>query len=257
MTNNSSTWASKVGIGLKVMVEPNGNHNYLAAGQQNSGVCWNIFQNPATGYPGNDKTLTDWTNGTMPTTFSSKPTGGYTRTFFQGKETAWKSEVEEADGTKIIIGGTHGIGDEIKTHLRTATNVTENAWVGSADEVWEYYHIYNNVVIENVSWSGSALTFDVKVPTYSKHQYRELTINIPGLTGTGAPSFSTESGKTVPVTGGYKTDGGTGIGYTLNIGLESSINAHLSDLMTIYRDDQTNEFVKRDIQYLINRGILE
>lgn len=253
MTTNSTTWENQVGIGLKVMVEPNGNHNYLDAGKQNNGVCWNIFQNPATGYPGNDKTLTDWTDGTMPTTFSSKPDGGYTRTFFQGNEAAWKNEVESADGTKIVIGGTHGIGDDIKTHLRTATNVTDNAWVGSADEVWEYYHIYNNVVIENVTWSGSALTFDVKVPTYNKHQYRELTINIPGLTGTGAPTFSTESGKTVPVTGGYKTDGGTGIGYTLNIGLESSITTHISDLMAIYRDDQTNLFVKRDMEYLISQ----
>ncbi len=253
MTANSTTWENQVGIGLKVMVEPNGNHDYLAAGQQNDGVCWNIFQNPTSEYQGNSKTITDWTNGTMPTTFISKPTGGYTRTFFQGNESAWKSEVEGADGTKIIIGGTHGIGDEIKTHLRTATNVTQNAWVGSADEVWEYYFIYNNVVIENVSWSGSALTFDVKVPTYNKHQYRELTINIPGLTGTGAPSFSTESGKTVPVTGGYKTDGGTGIGYTMNIGLESSVNTYIDQLTAIYRDDQTNLFVKRDAQYLIDQ----
>lgn len=253
MTTNSTTWENQVGIGLKVMVEPNGNHNYLDAGKQNSGICWNIFQNPATGYPGNDKTLTDWTDGTMPTTFSSKPDGGYTRTFFQGNETAWKNEVESADGTKIVIGGTHGIGDDIKTHLRTATNVTDNAWVGSADEVWEYYHIYNNVVIENVNYAGGYLTFDVKVPTYNKHQYRELTINIPGLTGGGTPTFSTASGKTVPVTGGYNASGGTGIGYTLNIGLESSITTHISDLMAIYRDDQTNLFVKRDMEYLISQ----
>lgn len=38
MTANSTQWANKVGIGLKVMVEPNGNHNYLEAGNQNSGV---------------------------------------------------------------------------------------------------------------------------------------------------------------------------------------------------------------------------
>ena len=252
MTTNSTTWENQVGIGLKVMVEPNGNHNYLAAGKQNSGVCWNIFQNPTSEYLGNSKTITDWTNGTMPTTFSSKPTGGYTRTFFQGNESAWKSEVEGADGTKIIIGGTHGIGDEIKTHLRTATNVTQNAWVGSADEVWEYYFIYNNVKIGEATFADGKLTFDVQVPTYSKHQYRELTINIPGLTGTGAPSFSgTDASKVV--TGGYNTSGGTGIGYTLNIGLESSINTYIDQLMTIYRDDQTNEFVKRDIEYLISQ----
>jgi len=259
ITTNNDTWAGQVGIGLKVMVEPNGNHNYLAAGKLNSGVCWNIFQNPTTEYPGNSKdidtwasTRSDWTStglGTMPSTFSRKPTGGYTRNFFQGNESAWKSEVENADGTSIVIGGTHGIGDDIKNHLRTATNVTDHAWVGAADEVWEYYHIYNNLIIENPVWNGSSLTFDVKVPTYQKHQFRELTLNIPGLTGGEAPTFS---GAT-PVTGGYSASGGTGIGYTLNIGLESSINTYIDQLTAIYRDDQTNLFVKRDAQYLIDQ----
>ena len=264
MTANSTIWATQVGIGLKVMVEPNGNHNYLAAGKLNSGVCWNIFQNPTSEYPANSKTLTSWANrtdwsengiGTMPSTFSNKPTGGFTRTFFQGNESAWKSAVDAADGSSMIIGGTHGIGDEIKDHLRNSTNIKNNAWVCGADEVWEYYHIYNNLKIENVSWDNTnkQLTFDVQVPTYQKNQFRELTLNIPGLTGTGAPTFSTASGKTVPVTGGYNTSGGSGIGYTMNIGLENSINTHISELMTIYRDDQTNAFVKRDLEYLISQ----
>lgn len=253
MTNNSNIWANKVGIGLKVMVEPNGNHQYLDAGRQNSGVCWNIFQNPTSQYPSNSKEIADWTDGTMPTSFTSKPQGGFTRSFFQGHESEWKNEVNNADGSQIIIGGTHGLGDEIKAHLRTADNVKDNAWVASADEVWEYYHIYNNVKIGDATFKDGKLTFDVQVPTYQKNQYRELTLNIPGLTATGAPTFSTANGKTVPVTGGYNANGGTGIGYTMNIGLETSINNHIEDLLAIYRDDQTNEFVKRDIQYLISQ----
>ena len=263
MTTNNTTWTNAVGIGLKVMVEPNGNHNYLTAGQQNRGICWNIFQNPTSEYPGNSKALTAWTNSrtdwsasgitAMPSTFSSKPTGGYTRNFFQGHESEWKTAVDAADGSNIIIGGTHGLGDDIKNHLRTSSNVTGNAWVCGADEAWEYYHIYNKLKIENVVYSGGNLTFDVQVPTYQKNQFRELTLNIPGLTGTGAPTFSTANGKTVPVTGGYKIDGGTGIGYTMNIGLENSITTHIDELMAIYRDDQTNGFVKRDIQYLIDQ----
>lgn len=260
MTTNNTTWTNAVGIGLKVMVEPNGNHKYLDAGRQNDGICWNIFQNPNSEYLGNSKTLTSWTNSrtdwsasgiqNMPTTFSSKPTGGYARTFFQGNESAWKAAVDAADGTRMIIGGTHGLGDEIKQHLRTAANVKDNAWVASADEVWEYYHIYNKVKIENVRYNDNQLTFDVQVPTYQKNQYRELTLNIPGLTGGQAPTFTSTI---KPVTGGYNADGGTGIGYTMNIGLENSIKTHINELMTIYRDDQMNEFVKRDLQYLIDQ----
>lgn len=259
MTTNNTTWKESVGTEIKVMVEPNGNHQYLDAGRQNRGVCWNIFQNAATGYPFNSRAINDWTHnrtnwtatgvGTLPTTFSSKPEGGYARSFFQGHESEWKNEVNNADGTNIIIGGTHGLGNEIKAHLRTAANVKDNAWVASADEVWEYYHIYNNVKIGDATFTDGKLTFDVQVPTYKKNQYRELTLNIPGLTGGEAPTFTNKQ----PVTGGYKQTTDASIGYTMNIGMESSINQHISELMNIYRDDQTNEFVKRDIQYLIDQ----
>lgn len=259
MTRNNTTWKESVGTEIKVMVEPNGNHQYLDAGRQNSGICWNIFQNAATGHPFNSRAINDWTHsrtdwtaagvGTLPTTFSSKPEGGYARSFFQGHESEWKNEVNDADGTKIIIGGTHGLGNEIKQHLRTAANVKDNAWVASADEVWEYYHIYNNVKIGDATFKDGKLTFDAQVPTYKKNQYRELTLNIPGLTGGEAPTFTNKQ----PVTGGYKQTTDASIGYTMNIGMESSINQHIGELMNIYRDDQTNEFVKRDIQYLINQ----
>lgn len=259
MTTNNTIWKESVGTEIKVMVEPNGNHQYLDAGRQNSGICWNIFQNAATGHPFNSRAVSDWTHnrtnwtatgvGTLPTTFSSKPEGGYARSFFQGHESEWMNEVNNADGSQIIIGGTHGLGDEIKQHLRTAANVKDNAWVASADEVWEYYNIYNNSSIENINWNGSALTFDVKVPTYKKNQYRELTLNIPGLTGGGKPTFTNKQ----PVTGGYKQTTDAAIGYTMNIGLESSINEYINELKTIYRDDQTNEFVKRDIRYLASQ----
>ena len=260
MTTNNTTWKESVGTEIKVMVEPNGNHQYLDAGRQNRGVCWNIFQNAATGYPFNSRAISDWTHnrtnwtatgvGTLPTTFSSKPEGGYARSFFQGHESEWKNEVNNADGSQIIIGGTHGLGDEIKAHLRTASNVKDNAWVASADEVWEYYHIYNNATIENVNYANGKLDFDVQVPTYKKNQYRELTLNIPGLTGGSEPTFT---GTTTPVTGGYKQTTDASIGYTMNIGMESSINQHIDELMNIYRDDQTNEFVKRDIRYLASQ----
>lgn len=259
MTTNNTTWKESVGTEIKVMVEPNGNHQYLDAGRQNSGICWNIFQNAATGHPFNSRAISDWTHnrtdwtatgvGTLPTTFSSKPEGGYARSFFQGHESEWKNEVNNADGSQIIIGGTHGLGNEIKAHLRTASNVKDNAWVASADEVWEYYHIYNNATIENVNYANGKLDFDVQVPTYQKNQYRELTLNIPGLTGGEAPTFTNKQ----PVTGGYKQTTDASIGYTMNIGMETSINQHIDELMNIYRDDQTNEFVKRDIRYLASQ----
>ncbi|MBP5257922.1 MAG: hypothetical protein J6Z41_04180, partial [Prevotella sp.] len=262
LTSESQLWQDSLGMGLKVLFEPNGNHDYLAAAQSSPAMCWSFFQNNTSEYPMNSMAISDWTNngrtdwsasgiGNLPSTFSNKPTGGYRRFFFQGKEETWKTEIQNANNTTIRCGGTHGLEDVIKTFISTEPNVKNNAWVAGADEVWEYYHIYNKLKISNVSWddTNNQLSFDVDVPTYNKSMYRELTLNIPGLTGGTAPTIT---GQTV-YTGGYQQTADSSIGYTMNIGLEGAIQNYINELLTIYRDDQTNLFVKRDIQYLINQ----
>ena len=261
----SSTWATATGsAGLKIMVEPNGNHDYVAAGVSSSEICWNIFQNATTTYPNLSLALNDWaatrTDWTITgrqsdfTPFSNKPTGATERLFFQGHESEWTTKLNTAltgnDGSKIILGGTHGIGSDIMSHLKNTVQPADKAWVASADEVWEYYHIYNNAYIDNVSWSGSALTFQVHVPTYSKSMFRELTINIPGLTGgpTSTDGTVTTSGATV-VTGSYRQNATQ---FTINLGLESRYLTYIDELTTLYRTDPSNLFVKRDAQYLID-----
>jgi len=258
-TRLNTLWAKNVGIGLKVMVEPNGNKNYVEAAEQSDEICWNIYQAATQEHRALANTLTQWTDGTTPSTYAN--TQATTRTFPNSDaagETAFANSVRTAitnGNTDPMFYGCHGLGTYAQSLLKDlATNASykDKVWVTGADEFWEYYHIYNNIVIENVSYDGTNLTFDVKVPTYKKNQFRELTINIPGLTGTGAPAFSGADGSKV-ITGSYNADGGTGIGYTLNIGLESSITTHIDQLTAIYRDDQTNLFVKRDAQYLIDQ----
>ena len=262
----SSTWATATGsAGLKIMVEPNGNHDYVAAGISSSEICWNIFQNATTTYPNLSLALNDWAATRSDwtasgrhaafTTFSNKPTGANERMFFQGHETEWNNKVGTAltnnDGSKIILGGTHGIGSDVMTHLRDVVQPADKAWVASADEVWEYYYLYNNVYIDNVNFSDGKLTFQVHVPTYNKSMFRELTINIPGLTGGPASTDGTVtlSGATV-VTGGYKQNASQ---FTINIGLESRYLTYIDELTTLYRNDPSNLFVKRDAQYLIDQ----
>ena len=261
----SSTWATATNCaGLKIMVEPNGNHNYISAGISSSEICWNIFQNAITALPNLSLSLDDWaatrTDWTITgrqsdfTTFSSKPTGATERLFFQGHESEWTTKLNTAltgnDGSKIILGGTHGIGSDIMSHLKNTVQPADKAWVASADEVWEYYHIYNNAYIDNVEWIGSVLTFQVHVPTYSKSMFRELTINIPGLTGgpTSTDGTVTLSGATV-VTGSYKQNTNQ---FTINLGLESRYLTYIDELTTLHRSNPTNEFITRDAQYLID-----
>jgi len=250
----SDDWASKVGIGLKVLVEPTGNHTYIDAGKQSDEICWDIFQNGDNAHPEMTNTLIDdWTKGKDWTTFgNNKPEKTTRRIFFQGHETEFTNAINNADGTKFIIGGTHGIGDDILSFTKELAiggshSKADQFWVAGADEVWEYYHLYNNAKITDVNFDATKkqLTFKVNVPKYKKNQFRELTINIPGITGGTNCTFSNNV-----ITGGSKQNDGQ---YTINFGLEDKIKTYIDELITYYRAHQYNTYVKEDAQYLINR----
>jgi hypothetical protein len=244
----SELWAENAtGIGLKVMVEPSGAHTYIDAGKLSDEICWNIFQNGVVGtYPEMTHTLVnDWTSGTDWTTFgTNKPTETTRRIFFQGHENEWFNAINSADGTEILIGGTHGIGDDILAFMKNTVQPTDQFWVASADEVWEYYHLYNNATIQNLNYADGTLTFQVKVPKYQKSQFRELTINIPGITNGSNPTYSNNV-----IVGGARQNNGQ---YTINIGLEDKIYTYIEELIAYYRAHQYNTYVKDDAQYLID-----
>lgn len=248
----SEDWESKVGIGLKVLVEPTGDHNYIDAGKQSDEICWNIFQNGDDTHAEMTNTLiSDWTSGTDWTTFgSNKPDATTRRIFFQGHESEWTSAINSSNGNNMIIGGTHGIGDDILSFTKElaiggSSEKADQFWVAGADEVWEYYHLYNNAKITDVSYADGTLTFKVKVPQYAKNQFRELTINIPGITGGTTCTFSNNV-----ITGSARQNDNY---YTINFGLENKINTYIDELITYYRGHLHNQYVKDDAQYLIDR----
>jgi len=188
------------GYGLKVLVEPNGNHNYIGAALASDEMAWIIYQNADANYPAQSKAISDWIASEQ-TTFSSKPQGAYERTFFQNGSNGGAQDgqslmdqvnaaLQNSDGTQMILGGTHGMGNRVLEYLRETVQPSDRFWVAGADEVWEYYHLYNNARIDHVSYADGRLTFEVKVPKYAKHQFRELTINIPGISGATACTFS-------------------------------------------------------------------
>lgn len=249
----SDLWEGITGIGLKVLVEPSGTHKYIDAGKMSDEICWNIFQNGVIPqYPEMTNTLiSDWTTAGDWTTFgNNKPEETTRRIFFQGNENEFTNAINNADGTKFIIGGTHGIGDNILTFLKDLDKTTgtsekkDQFWVAGADEVWEYYHLYNNAKITDVSYADKILTFKVKVPQYKKNQFREMTINIPGITGGTTCTFSNNV-----ITGSAQQNAGQ---YTINFGVENKIYTHIEELITYYRSHLHNEYVKDDAQYLIN-----
>jgi len=252
----SEKWEEYTGIGLKVMVEPNGDHKYIDAGKMSDEICWNIFQNGVVGtYPEmKDILISDWAGGKDWTSFNQKPSETTRRIFFQGNgESEFINEIKNADGTKIILGGTHGIGDNILLLLKDLDREMGTAekkdqfWVASADEVWEYYHLYNNATITDINYNENSkeLSFKVNIPKYKKNQFRELTINIPGISDGTDCSFSENVS-----TGSAKQNDGQ---YTINFGIEDKIYSYIEELTTYYRKHFYNTYVKEDVQYLIDR----
>ncbi len=142
----NSTMEGITGYGIKILVEPNGNHNYIGAALATSDLSWIIFQNASTDYPALTKALSEWT-GSEQTSFENKPQGAYERVFFQDGSNGGASDgqklmdvvdkaIADNDGSQIILGGTHGMGNRVLTYLRNTVQPTDKFWVASADEVW-------------------------------------------------------------------------------------------------------------------------
>ena len=242
----SNNWKDVVGIGLKIMVEPGGNHNYIDAGKKSEEICWNIFQNgKLPNYPEvRYIKIDDWTTGKDWTAFDYKPDSTTARFFFQDKEEEFQKQIDDADGSLMILGGSHGFSPKILKYLKNIVQPSDKFWVAGADEVWEYYHLYNKSKITDISYKNGVLSFNVKIPRYKKHQFRELTINIPGITEGTSYSLSDNA-----ITGGGRQNTGY---YTINLGMEDRIYSYIEELITYYRAHQYNQYVKDDTQYLID-----
>ena len=256
----SQLWEDNVtGIGLKIMVEPNGDKNYIDATKESNEMCWSIFQSADGTHPAISSSVSTWT-ASLPTTFSNKSNGSTTRTFPNAdatKEQNFLTQTESAiasGSTDAIFYGCHGMGTyprQLVTDIATNSTYKDKVWVTSADEFWEYYNIYNHAIIGTPNFSDGKLTFTVQVPKYKKNQFRELTINIPGLTG-GTDCTLTSSDGTV-TTGSYVQTADVSKGYVLNFGMETKILDYIDQLTTLYRNNPTNLFVRRDAQYLIDQ----
>ena len=256
----SELWANNVtGIGLKVMVEPNGDKNYIDATKESDEMCWSIFQSADATHPAISSSVSTWTTS-LPTSFSNKDTGSTARTFPNAdatKEQNFLTQTKTAianGNTDAIFYGCHGMGTyprQLVTDIATDATYKDKVWVTSADEFWEYYNIYNNAIISTPTFSNNQLTFTVQVPKYKKNQFRELTINIPGITnGTGCTLTSSDGTVT---TGSYVQTNDASKGYVVNFGMETKILTYIDELTALYRKDPSNLFIKRDAQYLIDQ----
>lgn len=243
----SDIWNNYTGYGLKVMVEPNGNKNYERAVQVSDAVCLSVMQNTTAESPDVgvlSPLISDWASGRDVMSYRRKNLKALIRDFIQGKEQNLYNALTNGDGTRIVITGSHGMGSDVMQWIHANLAKRDDVWVCSADELWEYYHLHNHACIDALQYDSASgiLSFDVVMPRYSKHQYRELTVNVPVSDG-----FDCQVSGAVTCSFGQESDY-----FTLNIGLESRIYEDIMAIINLLRENPDNACLRRDAQYLIS-----
>ena len=243
----SDKWEQGVGVGLKVMIEPNGNKNYVRAVNISDEMAFALMQNTRTEDPdigGLSPLIDDWRQGRDITSYRRKPSKALIRAYMGDTVDTLASMVANADGTKILATGSHGMPTVFKEWMMTTLSKRDDIWVTSTDELWEYYHLTNHSIIDNLVYDADTqlLSFDIIVPKYSKSQFRELTINLPITDGT-------ECIVSGAITSSHAQNDSQ---YTINIGVSSLIQDHIQELIDLLRENATNSCIRRDCQYLID-----
>ncbi|MBR1609605.1 MAG: hypothetical protein IJ678_08335 [Kiritimatiellae bacterium] len=244
-------WKSKTGYALKLMVEPNGNKSYMAASIMSGEIAWPIFQNSTSEYPAMPMEISAWTDRAagIPSSFDFKPQGGFARIWAQGYESNFSNAVNavisSGRGTRIILGGTHGVSEEFKRYFAREILESDLFWVASADEIWEYYWLWHNVSFENLVYDEASqrLEFDVRIPAPRYHQFREISVDLPGLTGVSGWEVSGA------VTANAAQNGK---GFSMNLGVEEHVLRDADALLDLREQYGDNPCIRRDAEYLVS-----
>lgn len=242
-----------LGVFPKVMVEPNGEKAYTYAAARSKDMVVALMQNGGNYTPddGNtvhigayDTDVSKWTSGRDFTSFLRKPDGAIVRIFKDGAtKEEFLSYVNNNEANHILAFGKHGFSPAYAGGFSEMAATHDDIWVCSVDEMWEYFHLVNNTVIDKVGHDGEYLVIGMYMPKYNKSLFRELTLNIPITDGTEC-LFSDNV-----ITGGWRQNDGR---FTVNFGLEERKYKDISDTIELVRKYPSNICIRRDAQYLID-----
>lgn len=168
---------AKLGCGMKVMMRPDGNNNYITAATMYDVVAMSFAENtPAVYlYPSDDPDL-------------HKSVGQ--RKMYTDDNTAemeWIRGIHDSDNPVWAHLFTHTPGQAILDFL-TAVNDAygkdgdDSVWMATVDEVYEYWFVRKNTIIKRAV-SGSTVTFLLSVPVDPMFYHRDLSLRIEGVPG--------------------------------------------------------------------------
>lgn len=162
--------------GVKVMMEPDGNHAYLTAGVMYDDIVmmWAQTQPAVDLYPKNDPEY-------------YKSTG--MRKVYQddnANEMLWIKGIHDAENPQWCHLFTHTPTQNIIDLLTMLNNAygkggDDSVWMATVDEVYEYGFVRKNATIRKVV-TGQTVKFVLSVPVDQYFYHKDLCLNIEGIT---------------------------------------------------------------------------
>jgi hypothetical protein len=171
------------GRGLKVLAEPNGNHNYLLAGTDYPSIRIMTAQNTKSGGPVVEphfpyRVESDLEKAVLQRTF-------YNNTFeiTARIENELKKNKEEREAIHVGIHGTNVTFAQFLLWLNNSygKDGDDSVWVPSFEEYYEYNYYRVNSTIEK-EINGDTLKLRITLPSEQYFYYPSVTVNLSGIT---------------------------------------------------------------------------
>lgn len=165
----------KSGFGMKVLMRPDGNNNYLTAASMDDDIAMSFAENsPAVYvYPSDDPSL----NKTVAMRRIQSDDSA--------ADLAWVQGLHDAAKPAWCMLFCHTPGAEICALLTSINDAygkdgDNSAWFATADEVFEYWFVRRNAVITKTT-DGQKVTFTLSVPEDKYYKHLDLSLIIAGV----------------------------------------------------------------------------
>jgi len=171
------------GRGIKVLAEPNGNHNYLLAGKDYPSIRIMTAQNSKPGGPVVEplfpyRAESDLEKAVLQRTF-------YNNTFdiTARIENELKKNKEEREAIHVGIHGSNVTFTQFLLWLNNSygKDGDDSVWFPSFEEYYEYnYYRVNSIIDKEIN--GDTLKLRIALPAEQYFYYPSLTVNLSGIT---------------------------------------------------------------------------
>lgn len=165
----------KTGRGVKVMMEPDGNHAYLTAGGMYDAIkmMWAQTQPAVDLYPNGDP---DYHKAV-----------GMRKVYLDNNvnEMAWIKGIHDSENPKWCHLFTHTPAQNIIDLLTELNNTygkdgDDSVWMATVDEVYEYWFVRKHTVIRK-EVDGRTVRFILSIPTEPHFYHGDLCLNVEGI----------------------------------------------------------------------------